>query len=239
MGNRNWNFQLKDAATGKSIITAGGKCYVALNGDASKATLYDKTGAALANPISLTRGFADFFVADTVEKVDLYILAPGGEFVVVKDVEPSAPNEILVPTFNRVFSFVIPFSIADTTAATETSTGFAIPAKSEILPVGLGIDVTVIDATEDIDVGTLSTDSGDADGFIDSVSVATLGFVKPTLAAASDSMGALLSVLDSANAGDDAPEGDVSMQGKTITYTLSAGSDTAKGFIHLPYYLAR
>lgn len=239
MGNREWRMQLKDLATGEAIITAGGKCYVAVNGDSAKATLLDKDGAALSNPITPTRGFLNFFVADTTDKVDLYILCPGGEFVVRKDVKPSGPNEIRVDTDRRMHSFVIPWAAADVTAASEISTGFVIPAKSEILPVGLGVDVIAIDATEDIDVGTLSSDTGDADGFMDGVSVATLGFVKPSLVASGDTMGALLSVLDSANSGDDAPEGDVSMQGKTITYTLSSGSDTGKGFIHLPYYLAR
>jgi hypothetical protein len=239
MGNREWRIQLKDRATGETIITAGGKVYVAANGDAAKATLYDKDGASLSNPVTPTRGFINFFAADTVEMVDLYVQAPGGEFVVRKNVKPSGPNEIAVDTDQRVQSMVIPFAIGDTSAATETSTGFAIPAKAQILPHGLGIDVLTTDDTEDIDVGTLSSDSGDADGFMDSVSVATAGFVKPTLLASGDTMGTLLSVLDSANSGDDAPEGDVSMQGKTITYTLSAGSDTAKGFIHLPYYLAR
>lgn len=238
MGNREWRIQLKDAATGESIISAGGKCYVAANGDAAKQTLKDKDGASLSNPITPTRGFLNFFAADTVEKVDLYILAPGGEFVVVKDVKPSGPNEINVPTQQRHFAFVIPAAIADTAAATETATGFVIPAKAAILPTPF-VDVLTIDATEDIDVGTLSTDSGDADGFIDSVSVGTAGLVKATLLASGDTMGALLSVLDSANAGDDAPEADVSMVGKQITYTFSAGSDTAEVFIHLPYYLAR
>lgn len=239
MGNREYRIQLKDRATGEAIISAGGKVYVAQDGDAAKQTLYDKDGAALSNPLTPTRGFINFFVVDTTDEVDLYILAPGGEFVVRKNVKPGGPNEIAVDTDQRFQSMVIPFAIGDTSAATETSTGFAIPAKAQILPHGLGIDVLTIDATEDIDVGTLSSDSGDADGFMDGVSVGTAGFVKPTLLASGDTMGALLSVLDSANAGDDAPEGDHSMQGKTVTYTLSTGSDTAEGFIHLPYYLAR
>ncbi|MCC6775635.1 MAG: hypothetical protein IT537_03205 [Hyphomicrobiales bacterium] len=238
MGNREWKIQLKDRATGESIISAGGKVYVAQAGDAAKQTLYDKDGVALSNPLTPTRGFINFFAVDTAESVDLYILAPGGEFAVRKTVKPSGPNEIEIDTDRRDHAFVIPAAITDTTAGTETSTGFVIPAKGMMLPRPL-IDVLTIDATEDIDVGTLSTDSGDADGFIDSVSVATAGIAKATLVASGDTMGALFSVLDSANAGDDAPEGDVSMVGKQITYTFSAGSDTAEVFIHLPYYLAR
>lgn len=239
MAYREFRVQLKDAITGKSIITSGGTVYVAQNGVPAKQTIYsDAVGTAASNPMTPTRGFINFHVVDTTSLVDLYIQAPGGQFLVVKDVAPSGDNEFLVNTQARFHSFVIPFSIADTAAATETSTGFAIPAKSEILPVGLGVDVIAIDATETIDVGTLSSDSGDADGFMNTVAVGVAGFVKPTLLASGDTMGALLSVLDSANAGDDAPEGDVSMQGKTITYTLTAGSDTATGFIHIPYYLA-
>lgn len=235
---RHFGMQLKDLFTGEAIITAGGKVYVAQNGLAAKQALLDSAGAALANPVTPTRGFIDFYVADTVEKVDLYILAPGGQFVVRKDVKPSGPAEINVDTNARVHSFVIPFDIADTAAATETSTGFVIPAKAEMLPVGLGVDVLTLDAGQTIDVGTLSSDSGDADGFMDGVSLAAAGFKKPTLLTSGDTFGALLSVQDSGNAGDDAPEGDISMQGKTITYTLDASTDTAAGFIHHPYYLA-
>lgn len=238
MANREWRIQLKDRATDETIITAGGKVYVAQAGDPTKQTIYDKDGAALSNPFTPTRGFINFFAPDTVESVDLFILAPGGEFLVRKTVKPSGPNEFKVDTDRRDQAFVIPASITDTTAATETATGFVIPAKGMMLPRPL-VDVHTIDATEDIDVGTLSTDSGDADGFIDSVSVGTAGIAKATLLNSGDTFGALLSVQDSANAGDDAPEGDVTMVGKQITYTFSTGSDTAKVYIHLPYYLAR
>jgi hypothetical protein len=237
--SRHFSIQLVDALTGQNIITAGGKAIVTVAGSPLKRSLVDKAGAALANPVSLTRGKIEFWIADeTVTSADLFIQAPGGQFADVRSVNASGPNEILIDTSRRHHSFVIPFHITDYAANTETSTGLAIPSKSEILPIGLGVDVTAIDAGQTIDVGTLSTDTGDADGFIDSVSLAVLGFKKPTLLASGDTMGALLSVLDSANAGDDAPEGDVSMQGKTITVTLDAGSDTAQGYIHLPYYLA-
>lgn len=238
MGNRCWSIQLVDLATGENIITAGGKCYVAVNGDAQKATLLTAAGASLANPVTPTRGKIEFYVEEATALVDLYIQCPGGEFLVRKNVNASGPNEFNVDTDRRSQSLVIPFSINDTTATTETSTGFIVPAKAAMLPYPM-VDVLTLDSTEDIDVGTLSSDSGDADGFIDGVILTTAVLVKATLLASADTMGALLSVLDSANAGDDAPEPDVSMVGKTITYTLSAGTDTAEGFIHLPYYLAR
>lgn len=231
-----YRIQLKDGATGKAIITSGGKVFVAANGDALKQAIKDADGASMSNPMTPTRGFINFFTATSVTKVDLYIQCPGGQFIVVKDVEPSGPNEISVNTNSRHQCMVIPWAAADITAATETSTGFTVP-NGIMLPTPF-INVTAIDATEDLDVGTLSSDSGDADGYIDSVSVGTLGIAKATLLASGDTMGALFSVLDSANSGDDAPEGDVSMVGKTITITTSTGSDTGKGFVHLPYLLA-
>jgi hypothetical protein len=238
MAKLQFNFQLRDLLTGKAIIADGGKVYVAAAGLPAKLSLTDKNGAALSNPLSLTRGSATFFVADTVSAVDLFILAPGGQFVEVKNIDPSGPNDINVDTGRRFHSFVIPFSIADTAAAAETMTGFVIPAKAEVLPIGLGVDVKTLDAGQTIDVGTKASDSGDADGFIDGLSTAAAGFKKPTLLNSGDTVGALLSVQDSANAGDDAPEGDISMQGKEISYTLDAATDTADGYIHLPYYLA-
>ena len=60
--------------------------------------------------------------------------------------------------------------------ATEQDTGWDLPAKSIILDVWL--DVTTLETTggtKTIDVGTLSTDSGDANGFCDAISVAAAG----------------------------------------------------------------
>lgn len=233
-----FSIQLKDAVTGASIISAGGKVIVCQAGTPDKATLFsDADGTSLANPLTPTRGFIEFWTLDTLASVDLYIMSPTGHFLSISGVVASGLNEIVVPTNDRQGVMKIPFSIADTTATTETSTGIAIPATAAIQPQPLLL-VTAIDATETIDVGTLSTDSGDANGFIAAVSVGTLGLAKPTLATAGITLGALLFVQDSANAGDEAPEQDVASAGKTITYTLTAGSDTAKGFILLPYHLA-
>lgn len=239
MTNRlEYRIQLKDAATGESIISAGGKVYVAVNGASAKVAITDKDNATLTNPMTPTRGFINFFTADTVEKVDLYIMAPGGQFLVRKDVKPSGPNEFPVDTARRHHAMVIPFSIDDTDAATETDTGFVVPSGAMMLP-NPALDVLTIDATETIDVGTMGT-SNDPNGFLAAASVATAGLVKGTLANGGVTMGALFFVQDSANAGDAAPEGNVSAQADEdpISYTLTAGTDTAEGFIHLPYYLA-
>jgi len=233
---KHYSIQLIDTVSGKSIDGSGGKAYVAKSGDAQKETLYTKAGGALANPITLTNGKLDFYVADTVVDVDLYVQAPSGHFVVAKDVVPSGET-IYVDKGRSTATYVIPFSIADTTATTETSTGFAIPSGGMVLPTGVGLDVLTADSTETVDLGTLSTDSGDANGFIAAASVGSVATVKASLANGATTLGALLYVQDSANAGDKAPEADVSMGGKTITYTLTAGTDTAEGFFKLPVQL--
>lgn len=233
MGQKHWKVQLKDHANGETIIEAGGVCYVAADGDAAKVALLTEAGATLANPIALTRGQIEFWTADTVTKVDLYGLGPNGHFFSAKDVKPSGSNELSIDQGNRRQLMMIPFSIADTTATTETDTGFDIPVGAFVEPLPF-IDVTTLDTSETIDVGTDSTDSGDANGFMAAVSVAVLGVAKGTLADGAQTLGVLLSVDESG--GDLVPEGYVSA-GKSVTYTLSAGTDLAAGFICLAYIL--
>lgn len=237
MGYRIFNIQMVSRATNAAIISAGGTVFVATNGTAAKATLYDPDSdfVALSNPLTPIRGAIRFAVADTVNKVDIYVMAPGGQFAVLKDIEPGAPTELWIDTLQREQVAVIPFAIGDTTAAAETDSGFDEPADALIGPYP-SVNVLTTDATITLDVGTDSNDSGNADGFLDGLSTANEGLVKGTSDNAGATIGALLYVQDSANAGDKAPEPHVS-GGKSITYTLSAGADTAAGFIHLPYVL--
>ena len=231
-------FQIYDM-DGKAITASGGVVYVAAADDAAKNAITDKDGTALTNPRALTAGGCEFWVLATVATVDLYIMAPGGQFVVKTDVVPGTIQTIKVDTNQRNQVAVIPFAIGDTSAATETDTGFDFPAASAVLPTPM-VRVLTVDATETIDVGLLSSESsGDADGFVNAVALDTAVLVKATLLASGDTMGALLSVLDSANSGDDAPEAHVvtGAAATSITYTLTAGSDTAEGFILLPYVL--
>lgn len=234
MSYKKFNIQLHDSLTGAVISDSGGVCMVVGAGTSAKSTLYsDSIGTSLANPITPSNGLIEFWTADTVSSVDLYIMAPGGQFAIAKAVEASGPNEIFIDTNARNQAMVIPFDHADYTAASETDSGFDEPADALFLP-NAGVRVVDADATETIDVGTDSGDSGDADGFLDGLSVANAATVKGTLADGAATLGVLLSVDESA--GDLVPEAHVSTE-KSITYTLSAGSDTAAGFIILPYVL--
>jgi len=218
---------------GAMISAVGGLVMVATAGGSAKATLYNADGTSLANPVTLTSGGAEIYVADSIDTVDLYIMAPGGQFVSKAGVAPGADPDIAVDTTNRNQVAVIPFSVTDQAGdATETSTGFIEPANAMFLP-NASVRVTTIDATETVDVGTLA---GDPNGFIAAAAVGVLGVIKGTLANGAATLGALLFVQDSITAGDAAPEAHVST-GLAITYTLTTGADTAEGFIVLPYIL--
>lgn len=233
-------FALRSALSGELISAAGGMVMVVAAGGAAKVDLFDMNGTAIANPVAFTNGYVEFqFDADT-DSVDLYGVSPTGHSFVAKSVEPAGPNEINIDTSAAHTVLVVPFSAADQTADnTETDTGMDLPANAAVLPNPL-LRVLTADANETINVGLLSTDvGGDADGFLVAASVATAGVVKGTVAAAGNTMGALFEVQDSANAGDIAPEAHVIVStARSVTYTLSAGSDTAAGLILLPLILA-
>jgi hypothetical protein len=224
---REYRMQLKDGSLGSAIIAAGGTCHVATAGSPDKATIYaDKDGTALANPLTPVRGFINFFTLDTVASVDLYIQAPGGQFVVVEGVVAGGPNEIHIATTKREQMYKIPFSIADAVANTEKDTGFDFPAKAIVLDRlhGLSVNVTTLDASQNILFGILSTESGgDADGLSTNVSLTT---AVQKIAV----NGALFST--------NAPFMSDSITGKSISYTLDTSTDTGKGFIEIPVRLA-
>lgn len=231
-------FQLYDADSA-AISGSGGVVYVAAANDAAKQAITDKDGVSLTNPRALTAGGCEFYVPSTVTEVDLYIMAPDGQFVVKTGVKPGTLQDVRVDTANRNQLAIIPFAIGDTTAAAETDTGFNMPLYSAVLPAAM-VRVLTVDATETIDVGLLSSETaGDANGFVSAIALDTAGLVKATVTNGSATAGALLFVQDSANAGDEAPEPHVitGSNAVSVTYTLTAGTDTAEGFIILPYVL--
>ena len=245
--------QLHDHVTREAILDAGGMVYVTVTGTPDKQALLTKAGATAANPSLLVNGQIDFYFDDTVTtNVDLFIMGPKGEFLVVKNVAPSGPNEVYLDRSKRDEVAVIPFSIADMTAATEFDTGMEFAADMMIKPHGAGIFVDAVDAGETLDVGLLSTETGgDANGFMALIDVATAGGVAAKAVVtvggtenffASTVLGALLSedFLAGANVATDVGTNYDTVHrcdgvAKTISLTLTAGSDTAKGYVFLPY----
>ena len=227
-GYNRFRFQLKDEVTKQSIIKSGGSCFVTIAGSSQKETLTDKNGVALTNPLQLTAGFIDCCVNVAHLTVDMYIMCPGGQFVVLKGIAPSGLDEYEVPTNQKRQTMVIPFNIADCTAGTEFDTGFALPAQCRVLNRlhGAGLLVTTAETAgaKTILVGTLSTNSGgSASEFINGSSTATLGQVTGT---------------DGAGFSTNAPYlSDANPAALELSYTLVTASVAAAGFIVLPYQL--
>jgi hypothetical protein len=142
---------------------------------------------------------------------------------------------------------VIPFGASDNI---EVDSGVDLPAN--VLVEDCSIRVTAVDAGETLDVGTLSSESGgDSNGFLAAISVANLGYVHAGGAvndgATSDffdgvTYGVLLASFINGSDGAATSGGVVRKKywsdantAKSITYTGSAGSDTAAGYIVIEY----
>lgn len=123
--------------------------------------------------------------------------------------------------------------------AAETSTGFTLPTGAIVEDVY--IYVHTVDATETVDIGTDGSGSNDPNGFASLLSLATAGIVRPGVTVTAGgtetyysaaTRGALLA---SFNAGADVAGDtghyvefpDTTSGGDVITYTCSAGTDTA------------
>lgn len=116
---------------------------------------------------------------------------------------------------------------------TETDTNFTLPDSAIVKDVFL--NVITVDATETVDVGTAGT-SNDPDGFLATASLATAGLVKGILADGAITLGALL--FEETGTGADvayARTVDITAGGDPVSYTCSAGSDTAEFDIIIEY----
>jgi len=107
---------------------------------------------------------------------------------------------------------------------TETETAFTLPTNAIVHDVML--NVITIDATETVDVGTTGT-SNDPNGFLAAAALGVAGLVQGSLAdGATVTLGALLFETTEATTAYTRMN-DITAGGDTISYTCSAGSDTA------------
>ena len=232
MARKALSIQLACHLTGAAIMTAGGAAIICAAGSTAKLPMYVDGSAVTSVPLSYGKLECEIDI-DQGKAVDIYLQSPTGHGAVAYDVVPSGPTEFRIDRNAGHSVLRIPFHFSDVDG--ETATGFTEPANGLILPTPT-VTVATADAGITIDVGTDSTDSGDADGFLNGASLAATGLVKGSLANGTVTMGALLKVQDSANAGDNIPEGHVS-GGKAITYTLTGSPDTAAGVISIPVML--
>ncbi len=107
-------------------------------------------------------------------------LSPG--FVVTKgDRLASFTDGNVVPYIPMMGGFAIRVPFAKSTS--EVDTGIELPQYTIVTEAFLEVTTKVTAAT--VDAGLLSTEaSGDADGFIDAISAATVGIIMPTLSGA-------------------------------------------------------
>ena len=113
----------------------------------------------------------------------------------------------------------------------ETQTEFTQPENAIVNDVFL--NVIVADATETVDVGTMGT-SNDPNGYLAAASLAVAGIVYGSLADAAVTRGALLfEITEVTTAAARMP--DITAGGDPVSYTCSAGSDTAVFDIIIDY----
>jgi hypothetical protein len=113
----------------------------------------------------------------------------------------------------------------------ETQTNFTPPDNAIVHDVYL--NVITVDATETVDVGTMGT-SNDPNGYLAAASLATAGLVYGSLADGAVTRGVLLyEITEATTAAARMP--DITAGGDPISYTCSAGSDTAVFDIIIDY----
>jgi hypothetical protein len=231
---KHWNLAFLDLFTRRTLDGSGGVAFICAAGTPDLVTLYNvSSDAALANPVTLTRGAVSFGTLETVETVDIYVLTPTGHFAVFTGMNAQEFNELCIDTQRRDNVAIVPFSVGHTgfSAATEFDTGLDFPIGAMMLSQP-AIKVTTEDATETIDVGFVTTDPN---GLIAAADVATAGFVAGSLASGAQTIGALISVDE--GGGVLVPQSYICAAAQSLSWTLTAGSNTAKGFIILPYRL--
>lgn len=250
MGLKHYKIQLASVNTGQNITASGGVACITANGSAAKVAVKDSTGAAASNPVALANGVLEFYTLDTIAMVDIYGQSPGGRGFVHKSVVASGINELYVDTLAQKSELVIPFALADTTTGTETDTGFDLPTNALVDPFGVSVDVQTLESGKTIDVGILSSESGgDANGFVEALSLTTAVTVIPAIGASSgvlnaNTYGVMLSNYTVGTNADD--RGMVFLKryrcdgtAKSISYTLASTVTVAKGFIRLGMTLSQ
>lgn len=218
---RHWRIQLVDRRDGTIIQTAGGAAIVTVANSPLKLALKNADGSAGVNPVVLNRGSIDFYTAATVDAVDIFGIGPGGVAIEAQSVQPSGPNEILVDGGDRSPTYRVPVHITDFPATVEVDTGLDLPAGALIFGRfgGSGIFVSAIDATETIDVGTLTAEAGgDPNGLQAATPVGVAGATVAT---------------DGALIATNIPYSTDAQVAKSLAITTTAGSDTLQGYVYV------
>jgi hypothetical protein len=182
-----------------------------------------------------------------VTAVDLTGITADGRAIGLNSVNSSVGRILIDPMRSRQ-TVAIPFGASNNV---ETDTGLDLPANCLLTAYDVSLRVTTADATETIDVGLLSSESGgDADGIITLGDVGTTGWreLLPQITGGSTidftPVGYVGALLATKITGSDvvATVGGFTSKryrtdgtAKSITWTGSAGSDTAAGYVYLSW----
>ena len=237
---------------------------LAVDADTSETLTYYTKSTSLTNPVT-TASFADNTICNDMVSfrvdptdatndryVDLIVVdTNGGYTAFVEDFDKYQHSIVIDKRPNVLHQGCIWFAYNNNV---ETDTGVNFIADTFILDVW--VEVVTVDATETLDVGLLSSETaGDANGLRAAVSVATAGFITDTgiitNGAAIDYTAATTygALLVTAITGSDAvtTNGGKSYIGhvvtgtnaNSLTYTESAGGDTAAGYIFYQFIRGR
>jgi hypothetical protein len=222
-----YQFQLSEVETGKSHHKSG-KAFITTAGSPQLATIYDKDGTVLSNPLSFTGGNIDFYTASTVTSVDVIGQTEQGyNFIVPSANSGTTTHGIAIG--NQHQTVVIPFSYdTQTTIGTSFDCGLEEIAGVLYHPCQGGIKVTAADATETLEFGN----EDDADGYFNDISYGSTGVVAAHPYGTATAVGVFGQLVYTADRVDAASR--VGVSGKSFTYNLSSGSDTGEGYIFLP-----
>lgn len=109
-------------------------------------------------------------------------------------------------------------------STTEAALDFDLPAGSIVTAVYLNVvTAEATGTTKTLDIGTATADSGDPDGFLDGVSVATTGIVQGTLLSSGQTLGALFRA-DESGAGVLVPQPYVNAAAKAVAVTAASNN---------------
>lgn len=243
------NFMSFDGFSGDGSVISNVLCFIYTAGTKTLATIYaDNIQTAKTNPISraqfTTDGKLTFWAAEG-SSFDIYLNDEKGNAAFYAGVTANT-HTLRLMNGDPYKHLVIPFSASNNV---ETDTGIVLPQDALVLPPS--IEVVTTEASKTINVGLLSSQSGgNASGFIAAAPVNTAGFVMPwttaagnTLSAyvASSYLGSLIGIghagADSANAWGVAGGAGyvVGSTAVNVSYTTSANSANAAGYIHLPF----
>lgn len=214
-----WHFHVHDTALGKNpySVSDPGWLVIANAGLPTSPTVYkNKYGTALTAIegiaiMAMSSGQARFYTEKTVTSLDLCWVTNDGLAGYRRAQAADVSRQLQVNSTNGVTQrLMMPFGIVND--ANEIDTGIELPA--DCLVTESAVRVTTVDATETLDFGLLSSESGgDADGFLDGAALGVAGHIVAT-------QGAVMQTITDGVA-------------KTLSYEVTTGTDTAAGYLSL------